>query len=303
MSKRKKLLIIVGSITLVLLLSVGSYALYMYNQVSDTVAKMYEPLETDVLRKELVQETMENKEPINVLLLGVDERPNDKGRSDTMIFASLNPNTNRVLMFSIPRDTYVEIPGRGNDKINHAYAFGGTELAVETVENLLDTTVHFYTRVNMEGFRDGVDAVGGVTVNNDFEFSSGGHIFPAGEVHLNGEEALHYTRMRKQDPDNDFGRTERQREVLQAALDQALSFDSFSKVNDILETLGDNVKTNMEMEEMKKIFTNYQNTRKQIITEHVSGYGEFKGDIWYLMLEEDEVNRIRSLVDSHQNKG
>ncbi|MGP4073843.1 LCP family glycopolymer transferase [Piscibacillus sp. B03] len=303
MSKRKKLLIIVGSITLVLLLSVGSYALYMYNQVSDTVAKMYEPLERDVIQKELIKDTMEKKEPINVLLLGVDEREYDKGRSDTMIFASLNPNTNKILMFSIPRDTYVTIPGRGEDKINHAYAFGGTDLAVETVEDFLKTDIHFYTKVNMQGFKDGVDAVGGVTVKNDFEFNQGGEVFPAGEIHLDGDQALKYARMRKHDPDNDFGRTERQREVLKAALDKTLSFESFAKVNDLLNTVGDNVKTNMAMDDMRGLFTKYQNTRKDIVTEHVSGYGEFIGDIWYLMLEDEEVNRLRDRVENHLNKG
>ncbi len=79
------------------------------------------------------------KDPISVLIMGVDERKNDKGRADTMIYMTVNPKTNTTEMVSIPRDTYTKISGKGTmDKINHSYAFGGTQMAADTVEDLLD---------------------------------------------------------------------------------------------------------------------------------------------------------------------
>lgn len=283
----------------VIILGVAIYAFTLYKQVESTAIRMYAPLESDRQKKEIIETTIENKEPINILLLGVDERSNDRGRSDTMIFMSLNPNKDQILMFSIPRDTYVNIPGYGMDKINHAYAFGGAELSVQTVEQFLDTTVHFYALVNMEGFKDGVDAVGGVTVNNKFEFSYGGFQFDEGPIRLDGNAALAFVRMRYDDPRGDFGRTDRQKQVIQAAMSKATSFSSITKIDDILEAVGDNVRTNMDLDNMYALFKDYRNTRKEIVMDQVSGRGQYIGPIWYLVLSDDEVSRLRNLVRQH----
>ncbi|WP_411954051.1 LCP family protein [Alkalibacillus sp. S2W] len=235
-SKKK----IIWTIVILLLLGIIGYGVYLYMKLDDTVDTMYTPLESDTEKKEEVQTRLEDKDTVNVLLLGVDERENDVGRSDTMILLSLNPDTEEMLMFNIPRDTRVSIPGNGEDKINHAYAFGGSELAVQTAENFLDTTVHFYARINMEGLKDGVDAIGGVTVNNDQAFSHGGHDFPTGEITLNGEEALIYSRMRKQDPRGDLGRNTRQQQIINQLINEAMSFESFTRVDNILGAVGSN---------------------------------------------------------------
>lgn len=297
--KTKKWLWVTLSVIGVILIGITIYIFSVYKQVESTVGRMYEPLESDIQKKEVIEKVLEEKEPLNILLLGVDERSYDRGRSDTMIFLSLNPNTNQILMFSIPRDTYVEIPGRGWDKINHAYAFGGSELSVETVENFLDTTIHFYAWVNMDGFKDGVDAVGGVTVNNPFSFSSGGYQFNEGLIDLNGAEALSYVRMRYQDPRGDFGRAQRQRQVIQAAMNEAASFSSFTRIDDILQAVGDNVRTNMDMAVMQDIFFNYRNTRRDIVMDEISGQGQYLDRIWYLMLSDEELGRIREVVSQH----
>ena len=114
-------------------------------------------------------------------------------------------------MLSIPRDTRTEIVGHGTtDKITHAYAFGREEMTIVTVENLLDIPIDYYVRVNMEGFQDIVDAVGGIQVNNSLDFTNGGHNYAKGLINLNGEQALSFVRMRYDDPNGDFGRQERQ---------------------------------------------------------------------------------------------
>ena len=116
-----------------------------------------------------------------MLLLGVDARPGDIGRSDTMIVMTVNPDLNSTKMVSIPRDTRTLIVGKGfEDKINHAYAFGGAKMSIETVEEFLDIPIDYYVKVNMDGFEDIVNAVGGVTVDNRITFSREGHDFPRG---------------------------------------------------------------------------------------------------------------------------
>lgn len=299
--KRKGLKITLAILGSVMLFVIG-YGIYIYSKLSETIDAMYTPLESDLEKKEEIQSRLGKKETINVLLLGVDERPGDKGRSDTMIFLSLNPNTNKMLMLSIPRDTYVNIPGRGKDKINHSYAFGGSELSVQTVEEFLDTTIHFYSKINMEGLKDGVDALGGVTVENDLEFTQDGIYFPKGKLTLNGEEALAYARMRKQDSRGDLGRNIRQQQIISAMVSKATSFDSFTRVTNILDAVGTNVQTNAQMEEMRKLFMNYRGTRNDMIREEIKGSGQMINRVWYYVVSDEEVNRIRQLLKEHMDE-
>ena len=286
----------------VLLLAGIIYFAYLYKQVDNAVSEMYQPLDSDQEKKEEIEQRFKDRDTINALLLGVDERSGDKGRSDTMIFLSLNPDTNKMLMLSIPRDTYVNIPGRGMDKINHAYAFGNSELSVQTVEDFLDTTIHFYGKVNMEGLKDGVDALGGVTVQNNRQFTQSGKTFETGELHLNGTEALAYSRMRKQDPKGDLGRNDRQQQIIDAMIDKGMSFGSFTKVQNILDALGSNVETNLQMEEMRKLFMDYRGTRSETVREDVKGSGSRMNGIWYYVVSDEEKVRLQQLVDEHEKQ-
>ncbi|MBU6081896.1 LCP family glycopolymer transferase [Allobacillus halotolerans] len=294
----KIVLIVLG----VLLLAGIIYFAYLYKQVDNAVSEMYQPLDSDQEKKEEIEQRFKDRDTINALLLGVDERSGDKGRSDTMIFLSLNPDTNKMLMLSIPRDTYVNIPGRGMDKINHAYAFGNSELSVQTVEDFLDTTIHFYGKVNMEGLKDGVDALGGVTVQNNRQFTQSGKTFETGELHLNGTEALAYSRMRKQDPKGDLGRNDRQQQIIDAMIDKGMSFGSFTKVQNILDALGSNVETNLQMEEMRKLFMDYRGTRSETVREDVKGSGSRMNGIWYYVVSDEEKVRLQQLVDEHEKQ-
>lgn len=302
--KKRKWPYWVGGIIILFILVVGIYLFYLYDKVGDTVANMHDPLarDEDPDRQKELESIVKNKESINVLLLGVDQREHDVGRSDTMILMSLNPNTDKMIMVSIPRDTYVDIGDRGKDKINHAYAFGGIDLSVKTVEKAFDVPVHFYVKVNMEGFNQGIDALGGVTVTNDRAFSQGGEDFPTGKLELSGEEALKYIRMRKGDPRGDLGRNERQRSVIKAAMDEAASFSSITKVSDILNILGDNVTTNLNMDKMQTLFSDYRNTRNNIKTLEISGSGETINGIWYYIVPDQEFSRITQTITEHMKE-
>jgi len=293
--KKRNWVRILGIILLLLFISVGAYLFIVYRSLTNAVDTMHEPIERP--KREI---TFEKSEPFTALMLGVDERAGDKGRSDTIIVLTVNPEKNSVKMLSIPRDTYTEIIGRGSlDKINHAYAFGGVEMSMDTVENFLDIPIDYYLKVNMEGFQDIVDAVGGITVNNDLEFQEGKFHFAEGAIDLNGREALAYVRMRKQDPQGDFGRQKRQRQVIQGVIDKGGSLGSLTKFDSIFKALGNNVKTNMTFDEMVDIQSNYRNAAANIEQMKIEATGTYIGGISYQLISEEEQQRIQNELKDH----
>jgi len=216
-------------------------------------------------------------------LLGVDQRKNETGRSDTIIVVTIDPNTNKSQMISIPRDLKTEIIGNGsNDKINHAYAFGGPQMSLDTVSHLLDIRIDYFAEINLDGFTDLVNAVDGVTVENDIDFSYYEMQFPKGELSLNGKEALAYARMRYDDPRGDFGRQIRQRQVVQAVADKMTEDFSIRRFNAILEALGKNVKTNVPFSVARTVATDYRDALRNVETLSLDGKGGIESDgIYY----------------------
>ncbi|WLD95476.1 LytR family transcriptional regulator [Alkalihalobacillus sp. AL-G] len=280
-----------------ILIGTAGYAFYLYDSVKETAGEMHEPL-SDPSEKPSIKGS--GKGPISILLMGVDERPGDRGRSDTMIVITVNPNEDSMYMFNIPRDTRTEIIGKNKqDKINHAYAFGGTEMAVKTVENFLDIPIHYYIKVNMESFKDIVNAVGGVNVNNKFAFNQNGFNFNKGELHLNGDKALAYSRMRKRDPKGDLGRNARQQQVIKAVINEGAKVSSITKFDNVLDVLSENVRTNMTFKEMKSIQANYKNARKDINSFEVQGQGQRINSIYYYIVSEQERNKLSNKLKEH----
>lgn len=205
-------------------------------------------------------------------------------------------------IISIPRDSYTEIIGKGKkDKINHAYAFGGINMAVKTVENFLDIPIDHYIEVNMEGFKDIVDAVGGIEVNNDMEFKYGEH-FNKGEIHLNGDQALLYSRMRYNDPRGDFGRQMRQRQVIQAVIKKGASVSSLASYGDVLKAIEKNVKTSLTQDQMFDMQKNYKDCIQNSEEIQIQGDGHKAADgIWYYYVpdaaKQDLTNKLRAHLE------
>jgi polyisoprenyl-teichoic acid--peptidoglycan teichoic acid transferase len=293
--KKRVWLRVTLSIFALLFIGAGAYVYSIYHSLTAAVDTMHQPIEREKSEKRIEEVTLDQKDPFSILMLGVDERDGDRGRSDTMIVLTVNPNTQSVKMLSIPRDTRTEIIGHGTvDKINHAYAFGQEEMAMATVENLLDIPIDYYVRVNMEGFQDIVDAVGGISVNNTFTFSQDGHQFTEGLLNLDGEEALSYVRMRYEDPQGDFGRQQRQRQVIQGVVNKGASFSSLTKFDDIFSALGKNVKTNITFDEMVEIQKNYKDAAKSIEQLQLTGSGTKINGIYYLIISDDEKARVQN---------
>jgi polyisoprenyl-teichoic acid--peptidoglycan teichoic acid transferase len=299
--KKWKKMLLIGLIVFSVVLAAGlGYAYSLYSQVNKAATKMHEKI--DWVGSGNQKEKIDQKKPLTILLMGVDERAGDKGRSDTLIVMKLNPKDDSMTMLSIPRDTRVEIVGRGTkDKINHSYAFGGTKMTVETVENFLDLKLDYYIKVNMEALSEIVDALGGITVNNNLTWSDEGYykkgyVYQKGEITLDGPKTLGYVRMRHLDNRGDFGRQDRQRQVINAIIDKGASISSINKVDNILEVLGERVKTNMTFEEMKDIQQGYSSARKNKKTLSIQGSGKKIDGVYYWVPTDESVGKVQEAL-------
>ena len=216
---------------------------------------------------ELDKESLTSDGVTNILLIGNDSRlGGEDGRSDAMILVSVSKNTGKILMTSILRDVYVEIPGHGSNRLNAAYAFGGAELLMETIEQNFDIPVHRYVLVNFEAFASVVDAVGGVDLElsaeevvwvnaylNEYNELTGkefGYDYlpqtDGGMIHLNGAQALAYSRNRY--IGSDFGRTERQRKVMEQIVKKLPSVVA-KDLDGLIAALFPNLTTNLTLKE------------------------------------------------------
>jgi LCP family protein required for cell wall assembly len=299
--KWKKILLVMITVFGVMIVAAGSYG---WNLVTSTFVTIQEDIERKESEKRLETINFEEGDPFSILLMGIDEPLQDEEipmhRSDTLILVTVNPDMNSTHMVSIPRDTYTEIVGTGEkDKINHAYAFGGTQMTIRTVENFLDVPVDYFVRVDMEGFEGMVDAVGGVEVDNDFDFEFKDVHFEEGPIQLNGEEALKYARMRKQDPRGDFGRQVRQRQVIQALIDKGASFSSVTKFEEILSVVEDNVRTNFSLREVWSIQSNYRDALNTIEEHEIEGKDNMMDETYYYLPKEEKMQELSEVLKEH----
>lgn len=299
MGKKKKWLLVTGIVLLLLVGGTGAYAYSIYKSVEKTMDAMNQPIKR-INEKRTNKIVLTKKHPFSVLVLGVDERLDDQGRSDSIMVLTVNPNQASTKILSIPRDTKTEIIGKGfQDKINHSFAFGGVNMSVHTIENFLDIPIDYYVKINMDGFKDIVDAVGGVTVNNDIDFTQGDFHFTKGELTLNGEKALAYSRMRYDDPRGDFGRQQRQRQIILAILNKGANINTLTNYNQILEVIGKNITTNLTLDEIINIQANYKEAVQNIEQIQISGYGEMINNIYYQIIPDNEKTQVQKQLKDH----
>lgn len=296
--KRLALRIFLGVLA-VLILTGGSYAYSVYRNLNKTTDTIYTPVETQAVRGAGVDLTQQT--PISILLMGIDNGTEDRteaGRSDTMIVATVNPKTQTTTLVSIPRDTFSEIVGNDSyDKINHAYWFGGAEMAINTVQKLLGIPIDYYISVNMEGLQQLVDAVGGISVSSPKAFTSGNYTFVEGLNEMDGSAALAYSRMRKDDPNQDTGRQDRQRLVIESIIKKAASTDILLNYQDILLSLSANVETNLQMSDYLALQQNgYVSAVSNMKQDHLGGVGGLRNDIYYSFVDGAEMNRVQEVL-------
>lgn len=244
-------------------------------------------------------EASENDGKMTVLLLGVDARTNElKGRSDAMVVLSMDKDS--MKMVSIPRDSYVDIVGRGTqDKITHAFAYGGLDMAKATVEKMLDITIDHHLVVNFTSFKSIIDAVGGIEVNSPLEFSeqnakgvANALHFTKGEQTLDGEQALAYARMRKKDPTGDVGRGERQKQVISATMAKMKEIGSMKAYGEIFSALRKGVNTDVGLTDISSM-TKYLDAFDNVKSYHVKGTDMRLNGIYYYKVDETSLNELR----------
>jgi LCP family protein required for cell wall assembly len=239
---------------------------------------------------------------INILIVGCDEIEN-QGRADTIVLLSISPKTKNVLILSIPRDTRVEIPGRGMNKINHAYAFGGKELISKTVSSFLDIPINFYVIVDFIKFVNIIDELGGVEINIEKEMhyidKAGGlniNLYPGKQI-LDGEKALQYIRFRH-DNLGDLGRIKRQQKLVEALINKMMNLDSVKKIPLILEGLKTYLETDIKLQDAVALANLFKRvSQDKFIIETVQGNPVYINGISYLEPDTIEVQKkVKSLI-------
>ena len=232
--------------------------------------------------------------PVNILFLGSDQRPGENARSDTILLMRVDGQKKTISQLSIPRDTLVDIPGYGQDKINAAYAYGGPALTIKTVESLTGLPIHHYVELNFSGFPSIVDSLGGVDIDIpktiDSQYPQGlawtqVH-FDAGPQHMSGDRALVYVRVRYSD--DDFQRMGRQQQFMEALQKKMSSPFNLVKMPLLAPGIIDNVTTDLSTNDLLrlgwiKFRTPADKNRKFVL----AGSGEDIGGVSYVVLDED----------------
>lgn len=296
---------ILGLVFLVMIFVIGAYGFRLYAQTQNSLGKTYKALDG-----KKVSTRINDKKPVSILLLGVDTtddgvRDTEKdyrGNSDTMIVVTVNPKTNKTTMMSVPRDSMAQIWKSSTNntkkiqKINSAYNIGNEESAVATTEKFLNIPIDYYVKVDFNSLTQIVNAVGGVDVDVPFSFSYGdtgqkeSH-FKKGKMHLNGKQALDYSRMRYEDPKGDYGRQLRQRQVITAIIKSAASAKTFTRYQKVLDSISSSMTTNLSFSDMQSMFLNYRGAAGSIGSDHVQGYGSMINGSSYEVIPTDELQR------------
>ena len=245
----KVVLWILGVVISILLVTIGgiySYGNHLFNKIENI-----EIDKSDVGIKDEVEEKLSaySDSVINIALFGIDAEEGGVGRSDSIIIATIDTTHKKLKLTSIMRDSYVTIEGHGDDKINHAYAFGGPQLAIKTLNENFDLNIDDFVAVNFTTLPKIIDMLGGVTIDiTSEEVSHIPGIDTAGTYTLTGEQALAYSRIRYASG-GDYVRTDRQRTVLSKVFEKVLSIN-FTQYPSLLSEILPMVQTNLDYSEI-----------------------------------------------------
>jgi len=298
----KRIAVVTLGVFLVAALGAGAWA---YLTIHGAAATMNKNAKVDTKLSKVLTDAKAT-EPFTVLLMGNDRRPGDTVyRADTIILAKVDPKLKKVWMLSIPRDTRVEIPGHGVQKINAANAFGGSALMVQTVQNLLGVPINHYMEINFTGFQKVVETLGGVWINVDTEINDvkaasysphnrAAHISKGYQL-LDGEHALTFVRSRAF-PDADFTRMRHQQEFFKALAQQASKLSNVFKIPLIVSDISKQLSTDMSMSDLLATATAMRSTGSaNVQTATVTG-------VWRSPYVYTDEARKQVLVDAFTNE-
>ena len=252
--------------------------------------------------------------PFTVYITGIDTygSVSTVSRSDVNLIVNVNPNTKQILMVSIPRDCQIKLHKNGKmDKLTHTGIYG-VEETVETIEDFLDVDINYYARTNFSGITNIVDALGGVTIDSDYAFTTlhGNYEIVKGEQHMDGDKALCFVRERYHLPSGDYDRGRNQQKLLKAILEKAMSPKIITNYENILSAVEGCFETDMTSEDITSLI-NMQlddNADWDVFNVQVSGSGYFSSEtysmsgtsIYVMKPYSSQVNKIKKLIDRIQ---
>lgn len=274
-------------IVLVIIFGVSAYSFYAPRSLDTPDITDIQPGQEDWIR---------GKGRINILLLGTDEDLGTNSRTDTIMLASLDTENNKVSLLSIPRDTRVNIPGFGDNKINSANLFGGVDLVKTSISNLIKVPIDYYVLTNFEGFKGIVDTLGGVEIdveqNMKYRVYDGMIDLKKGLQRLDGEKALQYVRFRH-DKLGDITRTQRQQKFLTALAKEMMQAKNIVKLPVLIPKLNEAVKTDLNITQMvglAKEFGNYDLSSITVQTLPGNFVDINGGSYWYV--DEEKAHQV-----------
>ncbi|MCX0412348.1 LCP family protein [Clostridium perfringens] len=298
----KKILWIISSVVILFLIGLG-IGFYYINSKINKVQKVEINKENLSINEKKVKEEKHIK---NIALFGIDAPKGKAGRSDAIMILTLDEEHKVMKLTSIMRDSYVDIPGHGDDKITHAYAFGGPELAMKTLNENFNVNVEDFMAVNFTSLPEIIDKLGGVKINiipEEIHHIPG--ITSPGEQVLNGEQALAYSRIRYA-TGGDYKRTERQRVVLEAIFEKLKSTPT-KEYPSLIDDFLPYIETNMSSMDMIKLATDVAPLVKgnlETARFPLDGYcdGKMINGIWYLVYDRQAtLNQIQEYIYDNKN--
>lgn len=272
-----------------------------------------EPKTEEQIEQAKQLDVKEEKERVNILLMGVDSLEGSKEgiRTDTMMLVSFDPNTKKGSILSIPRDSRVKIRGRnGYDKINAAHAYGGVELAINTVKDLVGVPIHHYVKVDYQALFKTVDDIGGVEIDVPMRMRyRDPYATPPLNINLekglqtlDGQKAMQFLRFRKGYVNQDLGRIESQQKFIQAVVDKVMSPSSIVHIGDYIETFNMYVDTDMSKAEMLMLAKDAVGMKKDDIYKAVvPGVPAMISGISYYKVDESGLSSILESIEKGEN--
>jgi LCP family protein required for cell wall assembly len=243
----RRVLISIAALGLVLALVAGGAFWFFTDRYAgniDRVSDVFASLDEGARPAPATPAQQAGEEPVTFLLVGSDTRATAEegiaagGRSDAIMIARFSADRQHAQLISVPRDSWVDIPGHGMAKVNAAYAYGGPTLLIQTVEQLTDVRIDHYVAIDFEGLIQVTDDLGGVDVVVAETTSNGPYTFPAGVNHLDGDQARWYLGQRYGLPGGDFDRVRRQQQYLQAMFGKLFSSATFTDPGRLDAALG-----------------------------------------------------------------
>lgn len=243
----------------------------------------------------------ESMERMNLLILGLDSRGNERGRADTIMIAGFNPERDEITLLSIPRDTRVKVKGAW-EKINAAYFYGGEELTQQSLEDFLGIKIDHYAILDFKGFEQLVDIVGGIEVDVPVRmyYPEEGIDLEPGLQTLNGRQALGYARYRYT-ADGDIGRAKRQQQVVQLLMEKLLRLRNVVKLPQLVKALAENVETDIPASQMLSLAKAAQQANEKPVNAMVLPGENRKiewrdgNKYWFYLPDEAKVAEISAL--------